>query len=207
MVRGNVVDQPVRDLAKLLDRADAGFLVQLALGRFPCILAGIDAALRHLPDMGFVDMLDAAGAASDEDQPVWVDQHHADAGSVGQVFVSRHSVKASCRRRLSASKCRAAGADLQLDFDFSIAVVNGTSMMPWLSSVLTQSAMRSMEIGSAEAMPTAMPRSLRHLFEFGQRAVDFAAVGRRRDRSALANGRPGCRSEAGEAARRRTVVE
>src|ERR1700733_5548751 len=31
----NVVDQPVRDLAKLLDGADVGFLVELALGGRP----------------------------------------------------------------------------------------------------------------------------------------------------------------------------
>src|SRR5437763_262842 len=67
---GNVVAQPLRHLAELLDRADAGFLIEFALRRRPGILAGIDAALRHLPDMGFVDMFDtAAGAAADKDQP------------------------------------------------------------------------------------------------------------------------------------------
>ena len=38
-------------------------------------------------------MLDAAGAAADEDEPFCVEQHHADAGTVGQVFVARHSVR------------------------------------------------------------------------------------------------------------------
>src|SRR5665647_3754236 len=47
----------------------------------------------------------------------------------------------------------------QPDFDFSIAVVNGTSRMPWLSRALVQTPSRSIEIGSAEAMPTAAPRS------------------------------------------------
>ena len=37
-------------------------------------------------------MLDAAGAAADEDEPICVEQHHADAGAIGQVFVARHSV-------------------------------------------------------------------------------------------------------------------
>jgi hypothetical protein len=46
--------------------------------------------------MGFVDMLDTAGSATDEDQPGCVDQHHTDTGSIGQVFVTRHSVNASC---------------------------------------------------------------------------------------------------------------
>src|SRR5262245_30328444 len=88
----DVVDQPVRDLAELLERADAGLLIKLALGRVPGVLAGIDAALRHLPDMVVVDMLDAAGAPADEDEPVAVEQHHADTGPVGQIFVARHSV-------------------------------------------------------------------------------------------------------------------
>src|SRR5258706_10760967 len=94
----NVIDQPVRDLAELLDRADTGFLVELALRGLPGVLTGIDAALRHLPNVGFVDVFNAAGAATDEDEPFGVDQHHADACSVGQVFVARHSVKASCRQ-------------------------------------------------------------------------------------------------------------
>src|SRR5580692_1335813 len=92
----NVIDQPVGDLAELLDRADAGFLIKFAPGRRPGILAWIDTALRHLPDMGFVDMFDATGAATDKGQPGCVDQHNADAGSIGQVFVARHSVQASC---------------------------------------------------------------------------------------------------------------
>src|ERR1700737_3589654 len=92
----NVIDQPVRDLTELLDRADAGFLIEFALGRRPGILAGIDPALRHLPDGGFVDVFDGAGAAPDEAEPRLVDQHHADACSVGQVFVARHSLETPC---------------------------------------------------------------------------------------------------------------
>src|SRR5260221_2182751 len=88
----NVVDQPVGDFAELLHRADAGFLVELALRRRPGIFAGIDATLRHLPDVGFIAMFDTAGPAADEDQPRCVDQHHADAGPVRQVFIARHSV-------------------------------------------------------------------------------------------------------------------
>src|SRR5262245_53432751 len=67
---GNIVDQPVVDFAELLDRADAGLLIELARGGFPDVFAGVHAALRHLPDMGVVDMLDAAGPSSDKDQPV-----------------------------------------------------------------------------------------------------------------------------------------
>src|SRR6185436_6122965 len=58
---GDIVDQPVTDLGELLDGADAGLLVELAPGRSPGVLAGIDTALGHLPDMGIVDMLDASG--------------------------------------------------------------------------------------------------------------------------------------------------
>src|SRR5436190_14275708 len=99
----NVVDQPVRDLAELLDRADAGLLIEFALGGRPGVLAGIDAALGHLPDMGIVDMLDTAGATADEHKPSRVEQHHADTGPVGQVFVARHSVTAPYNQTGAAS--------------------------------------------------------------------------------------------------------
>src|SRR5439155_11735794 len=84
----NVVDQPVRDLAQFFDRADAGFLVELALGGFPSVLTRIVAALPHLPHMGLVDVPDAPAAPTDADQPGCVDQQHADACPVGQVFVA-----------------------------------------------------------------------------------------------------------------------
>src|SRR5436309_8475084 len=51
---GDVVDQPVRHLAELLDRPDAGLLIEFALRRRPGVFAGVDAALRHLPDMGLI---------------------------------------------------------------------------------------------------------------------------------------------------------
>src|SRR4051812_47073914 len=92
----NIIDQPVRYFAELLDRLDAGFFIELALRRFPGVLTRIDAALRHLPDGGVIDMLDAAGAATDKDEPRFIDQHHADTGSIGQVFVAGHSVSAFC---------------------------------------------------------------------------------------------------------------
>src|SRR3981189_2351743 len=89
-----VIDQPIRDLAELLHRADAGFLIEFALRRRPGILAGIDPALRHLPDVGFVDVFNTADVSTDEDESGWVDQHHTDACSIGQVCVARHSVEA-----------------------------------------------------------------------------------------------------------------
>src|SRR5262249_27646229 len=144
----------------LLDRADAGLFIEFALGGRPGVLAGINPALRHLPDMVLVDMLDAAGATADEDEPVAVEQHHADAGPIGQVFVARHSVRTPDNQTGKPGGFQRVSTDRSwLDFDFSIAVVNGTSMMPRPSSALHQAASRSIEIGSAEAMPTAAPRS------------------------------------------------
>src|SRR5258708_10001332 len=143
-----------------MDRADAGFLIEFALWGRPSIFAGIDAALRHLPNVRLVDVFDASGAATDEDKPGCVDQHHADACSIGQVFVTRHLVKPLGGVRDRRVRSRAAPELPQPDFDFSIAVVNGTSMMPWLSSALIQTPIRSIETGNAEATPTAMPRSL-----------------------------------------------
>src|SRR6185312_15457779 len=100
----DVVDQPVADFGELLHRPHAGLHVELAAGGIPGVFAGIDAALRHLPDMGVVDMLDAAGTAADEDQPVAVDQHDADAGAIGQILITRHSANASCDHTACAQK-------------------------------------------------------------------------------------------------------
>ena len=62
----NVVGEPVRDFAETLDRADIGLFAQFAQRRRPWLFAGIDAALRHLPGMGEVDMFRPADAAADE---------------------------------------------------------------------------------------------------------------------------------------------
>ena len=66
---GNVVDEPLLDLAELLDRSDVGFFMQLAQRRRPRVLAGIDAPLRHLPDVDVIDVLGAVDATPDEDKP------------------------------------------------------------------------------------------------------------------------------------------
>src|ERR1700692_3544849 len=71
----------------------------------------------------------------------------------------RESLLRSYGRDPAGSKGAPARNLPQLDFDFSIAVVNGTSMMPWPSSALIQTLIRSIEIGNAEAMPIAVPRS------------------------------------------------
>src|SRR5260370_42220063 len=83
----------------------------------------------------------------------------------------------------------AQSVDLQPDFDFSIAVVNGTSMMPWLSSALIQTPIRSIEIGNAEAMPIAIPRSFARVSSLARARSISTDVGTASiERSALANG-------------------
>src|SRR5580700_8908049 len=69
----DVVGEPVRDFTEPLDRTDAGLLVEFAQARRPWVFAGIDAALRHLPDMGLVDVLGPLGTAADEDEAGRID--------------------------------------------------------------------------------------------------------------------------------------
>ena len=83
---GNVVAQPFGDFAEPLDRADIGFLVQFAQRGRPGVLAGIDAALRHLPGMPNIDVLRSVDALADKRAAVAIEQHNADAGTVGQIF-------------------------------------------------------------------------------------------------------------------------
>src|SRR5262249_60195600 len=82
----DVVTELVRDLAELFDRADIGFLIELAQRRRPRVLAAIDAALRQLPRVSDVDVLRPVEAAADEDAPLAVEFGHAGAGTVGQGF-------------------------------------------------------------------------------------------------------------------------
>src|SRR6185503_17932115 len=79
----NVIGEPARHLAEFLDRLDVGLLVELAQRRLVGVLALVDAALRHLPDMVAVDVFRPAGAATDEDEPSRVEHHDAGAGTVG----------------------------------------------------------------------------------------------------------------------------
>ena len=50
-------------------------------------------------------------------------------------------------------------------------------MMPWLSSALIQTPIRSIEIGSAEATPTAVPRSFARFSSFASARSISAKVG------------------------------
>src|SRR5262249_17631756 len=89
----NVVAELFLDLAELFDRADVGFLIELAQRRRPRILAAIDAALRQLPRVRGVDMLRPVDAAADEDAPLRVEYRHADAGAIGQGFEAGHALR------------------------------------------------------------------------------------------------------------------
>src|SRR5215469_939220 len=85
----NFVRQPPLDLIETLDRADAGFLVELAQRRSPGVFIRIDAALRHLPCMRGVDMLRSVAAAADEDIAGTIEDHDADTRTIGEVW-GRH---------------------------------------------------------------------------------------------------------------------
>ena len=87
---GNVIGQPVADLAELFDRANICFFIKLAQRRPIGVLIGIDAALRHLPDMRLVDVLQPFLAPADEDLALAVENGKAGAGAIGQIFEGGH---------------------------------------------------------------------------------------------------------------------
>src|SRR5215831_14861856 len=51
------------------------------------------------------------------------------------------------------------GCQVPLDFGLATTAVSGTSAIPWPSAAFAQRAMRSIETGSALAVPMAVPRS------------------------------------------------
>src|SRR5690606_7026953 len=81
---GKIVSDPPRRLADQLDRAHIRFLVELAQRALIGILAGIDAALRHLPCVSGV-LIAALGALADENAALAVDEHHAHAGAIEKI--------------------------------------------------------------------------------------------------------------------------
>src|SRR5262249_29058825 len=87
-VARNVVAELVLDLAELLHRADICFLVELAQGRTPRILAAVNAPLRHLPGMLGVHVLGPVDAAADEDAALAVEHRHADARPLWPAFIT-----------------------------------------------------------------------------------------------------------------------
>ena len=62
----------------------------------------------------------------------------------------------------------------QLDFALATAAVIGISRMPRPAAAFAQRAIRSIEAGTADATPTATPRSRASRFEPHQRAIDVA---------------------------------
>src|SRR3546814_13371429 len=92
------VAQPVAALGENLRLVGPDLLVQLAQRRFLGGLAGVDAALRHLPDV--VPLLCGVDAPADEDIAVAVQQQQADAGPIGQagdLLRRQHRHGAFCR--------------------------------------------------------------------------------------------------------------
>src|SRR5271155_4682079 len=64
-VARNIVSEPFHDLADPLDRANVGFLAQFPHRRRPWLLAGVDTALRQLPEVGEIDVAGTAETAAD----------------------------------------------------------------------------------------------------------------------------------------------
>src|SRR5262249_34733870 len=79
-----LVLEPFSDLAKLLHRADIGFLVQFTQRRLVGIFVLVDTPLRHLPDVRSVDVFGPVCPPADEDESGTVEHHHARARSVRQ---------------------------------------------------------------------------------------------------------------------------
>src|SRR3954470_2280313 len=105
----DVVAEPLLAAAELLDRTDVGLLIEFALGCRPGLLAGVDAALRHLPHMNRVDMFGPVEAAPDEDEPIAVEYCEAHAGPVGKRFESGHADHSGWGRGAATAACIAAG--------------------------------------------------------------------------------------------------
>src|SRR5215211_4137172 len=82
-----VVAVPFRRLGEELGRAHAGLLVELAERRLAGALAGVDAALRHLPGIGVRSLvgLSLGIPPPEEDETLPVQKHDSDAGAVGQL--------------------------------------------------------------------------------------------------------------------------
>src|SRR5580704_4296667 len=142
----DVVLQPVGDFAQPLHGTDIGFLVQLPQRRRPRLFALVDAALRHLPCVGRVDMLRPLDAAADEGTAGAIEHQHADTRAIGEVF------EAHTRRRTSddggrmistypSSVIRRPSSESQVCFGFSATAVIGISWMPWSAKVFAHLAM------------------------------------------------------------------
>ena len=97
-IRRQVVGEPAARFRKQLDRPDAGLLGKLAQRGLERILAGVEAALRHLPDVREVDVLGPVEPAADEDAAITVEHHGADAGAIRKIFIAGHRTVMPARR-------------------------------------------------------------------------------------------------------------
>ena len=84
--RRDVVCEPFRNVTEALHRSHIRLFAQLAQSGWPRILAGIDAALRQLPNVGIVDVFGAADAAADKSVTGAIEHHEAGAKAVGTIF-------------------------------------------------------------------------------------------------------------------------
>src|SRR5215471_7958396 len=89
-VARNVVREPLADFAEAFDRAHAGFLIKLAQRRRPWVLATINAALWHLPNMRFIDVFRPLGATAYEDEPGPIKHHDTHARPIRQILETGH---------------------------------------------------------------------------------------------------------------------
>ena len=76
--------------------------MELAQRGRPRVFAVVDTALRHLPHMREIDMLRPFGAPTDKDEPVAVEHHGADAGTIGQGFDRGHLRPVSSEGRVAS---------------------------------------------------------------------------------------------------------
>ncbi len=85
---GQIVIDPILRLGKQGDGAHPRFLVKLAIGSRKRLLALVDAALGHLPELRrtvkFAVAL--ADAPTRPDKAFMVQNHDADAGAIGKLF-------------------------------------------------------------------------------------------------------------------------
>src|SRR5690606_41199872 len=77
-----IVAEPIRRFGDWRDRPDRGLLVKLARSCHQRILARIDPALRHLPIVARLSLVDGI-ALADEDPAGSVEQHDADTRAIG----------------------------------------------------------------------------------------------------------------------------
>src|ERR1700730_3413045 len=144
-VARDVVGEPLAEFGETFDRANPCFLIKFTQCRRPGVVAAVDAALRHLPDMRFIDVLGPLRATAYEDEPGAIEHHDSDARAIGQILDGDHG--------------RRGVAWAQLDLARVAVALMGASVKPRFSTVFAHMATRSIVTGNAAATATAMPLS------------------------------------------------